>query len=534
MLKRLTLVLALVLVAGLTCAAYAEVQNVKVSGDIEVIGAMRNLELHQGAAGDLVGSVYNTTHVDDFLATITRVTISADLTDNVSTVVRLLNERYWGKESENSQDPSAAGVDSDTNTEIDLDLAYVTLKEFLYSPLTMTIGRQELHFGNDMIIGDPDTNNRVTPASAFGGAVFVPATNRANYDLSARKSFDAIRSTLNYDPVVIDMVYAKIREGATNSQDDVNLLGVNVGWDVSKKMKVEGYFWQKQIERKTNILVTGPLLDPYLQNKERKTNVLGARVSGEPVDALTYSLEGAIQFGRWNGNGYSDYFVDDAANLPLTDSVVGAGNATPTVELRAWALEAFLNYDFKKVKYTPSLGACYAYFSGDDMPLPWLTPDTAGINEKHYKGWDPFFENQKYGDIHNALFNQTNQHIVGLKGSIKPFQDITVKGEAYGYFLAKAPTDYNNGEFVPLGYTVQTVARPGQNLYTTKSAFLGQEYDLTFTYDYTEDVQFNLLTGMFLPGNVFSSSGEPIAVLPDGGKSNNAAGEVIGSMKVTF
>jgi hypothetical protein len=140
------------------------------------------------------------------------------------------------------------------------------------------------------------------------------------------------------------------------------------------------------------------------------------------------------------------------------------------------------------------------------------------------------FENQKFGDIHNALFNQTNQHIVGLKGSIKPFQDITVKGEAYGYWLAKAPQDGTDHVGV-LAYTVNTVARPSQNLLLTKSAFLGQEYDITFTYDYTEDVQFNLLSAVFCPGNVFASSEATVAAV---NRSNNVANEVIGSMKVTF
>lgn len=519
MLKRLTLVLALVLVAGITCAAYAEVQNVKVSGDIEVIAAMRNLELTQ-ASGFNAATLQDTTHPDNFLATITRVMISADLTDNVSTVVRLLNERYWGKETENTN------ANFDTNTEIDLDLAYVTLKEFLYSPLTMTVGRQELHFGNDMIIGDPDTNNRVTNASPFGTG------NRLNADLTARKSFDAIRATLNYDPVVVDIVGAKIREGATNSQDDVDLYGVNAAWDVSKKLKVEGYFWQKNLGRKTNTALTAA--GDVNENKRRYTDVFGYRVSGEPVDGLTYSLEQAFQFGKYNQNDFQGNVLDNATvAVPLiaTDAATrpGQGGMGNLVNIKAWALEAFLNYDFKKVKYTPALGACYAYFSGD-------AADFDANDAQRRRGWDPMFENQTYGHIANALFNQTNQHIAGLNASLKPFQDVTIKGEYFGYWLAKAPMDGNNGGLLPaFNYTVQTVARPGQNIGVTKRAFLGQELDITTTYDYTEDVQFSLLGGVFFPGNVFASS--DIFTVPAAsasGKSNSAATEVIGSMKVTF
>jgi hypothetical protein len=516
MLKRLTLVLALVLVAGITCAAYAEVQNVKVSGDIEIIAATRNLELTQ-ASGFNATTGQTTTHPDDFLATITRVMISADLTDNVSTVVRLLNERYWGKESENLNGTG------DTNTEINLDLAYVTLKEFLYSPLTMTIGRQELHFGNDMIIGDPDTNNRVTTSSPFGAGA------RRNMDLTARKSFDAIRSTLNYDPVVIDVVFAKIREGAaTNSQDDIDLYGANAAWDVSKKMKVEGYVWQKNLGRKTNnSLVAAPLQPAAFENKRRYTNVIGSRVSGEPVDGFTYSLESAFQFGKYNQNDLSNNAMDRgvlATDLATRPGVIGADNL---VDIRAFALEAFLNYDFKKAKYTPSVGACYAYFSGD-------ASDFDGNDAQRRTGWDPMFENQTYGHVANALFNQTNQHVAGLNASMKPFQDVTIKGEYFGYWLAKTATNGFN-PVLASRYSVQTVARPGQNIGVTNDGFLGQEIDLTTTYDYTEDVQFSLMGGVFIPGNVFATGGWlNFAPATSPGKSDSAATEVIGSMKVTF
>ncbi|MBM3244055.1 MAG: hypothetical protein FJZ12_04405, partial [Candidatus Omnitrophica bacterium] len=52
--KRLIVVLALALVAGLVFSpAYAEVQNVKVSGDIIASGVMRNhFNLANGPAGD--------------------------------------------------------------------------------------------------------------------------------------------------------------------------------------------------------------------------------------------------------------------------------------------------------------------------------------------------------------------------------------------------------------------------------------------------------------------------------------------------
>jgi hypothetical protein len=58
---------------------------------------------------------------------------------------------------------------------------------------------------------------------------------------------------------------------------------------------------------------------------------------------------------------------------------------------------------------------------------------------------------------------------------------------------------------------------------------LGQEIDAKLTYDYTEDVQFGLLAGVFLPGAAFVDREDRTTST---GKS--PASEVIGSMKVTF
>ena len=141
--KRLILVLALAFLVGATfSAAYAEVQNVKVSGDINILGVLRN-NFDLSNPGNPPSSATQTKENDKagFFATQTRVRIDADLTDNVMATVRLINERNWTSETNSS-------------TDIDLDLAYVTLKEFLYSPLTLTLGRQELRFGNQFIIGN--------------------------------------------------------------------------------------------------------------------------------------------------------------------------------------------------------------------------------------------------------------------------------------------------------------------------------------------------------------------------------------------
>jgi hypothetical protein len=487
--KRLIIILALAFVIGIAFAAYAEVQNVKVSGDLTFLGISRNTSLGstvtQSAAGVVggtgPGSQDNQRRTNEF-ATITRVRIDADLTDNVMTTVRLLNERYWGTES---QLTDTTGV----NTDIDLDLAYATLKEFLYSPLTLTVGRQELHFGNDMIIGDPDTNavaNAASPFSFQNGNVLNPR----DADLSARKSFDAIRATLNYDPLVVDVIYAKIDNSGTQkiSNDDTNLYGINANYKVSKKLTAEAYWFTRDRGPKQS----NPTAK--LEKKRDICNTIGARVVVTPVEDLTAQLEAAHQFGT-------------LVNI--------ASAAAPQVRRDAWALEASLTYNWKKVKYTPTTTLLYSYFSGDNE---------RNINDplgSSGHAWDPMFENQKSGDIANALFPQSNVALVGGIIAAKPMTDITLKGEYYAYWWNKAFPQGIGGTGATAQQT-QAQSLRGDIYTVTQRRFVGQEIDLTATYDYTEDVQFGLMTGWFVPGSTFD-------------KRNSAtASEIIGSMKVTF
>lgn len=476
--KRLIMILTLAFVVGISFAAYAEVQNVKVSGDLALSGIMRgdwtlinNNNPEPSVTGDFSGDKQTY-----FLRQV-RVRVDADLTDNVAAAVRLLNEGVWGNTKINQMDAN--------DDQVDLDLAYVNLKEFLYSPLTVTLGRQELMFGTGMIVGDPDTNGAAT--SWEGTAAAVMNSGTAFYtpapDLTLRKAFDAVKAVINYDPLVITGIYAKVIENNPSQDDDTDLFGINAAYTLSPRTLAELYWFTKNTGRKA--------LDSTTHDKVNRVDTIGMRMSTQPKDTgLTAMLEVAGQLGVYN-------------------PVANVNDGSKSVQKRrAWASEAVLNYKFGN-KYSPELTAIYSYFSGEHR-----TSASRAADDDRYNGWDPMYENQTTGHIVNALMAQSNSHILGFSGKMSPMEDVILGLDYNNYWLARkydtADSAILNGLSGGYSYTM------------SGKRYLGQELDLSAVYNYTEDVQFGLLTGVFLPGKAF------------GADNSDSATELIGSMKVTF
>jgi len=446
--RRLIIVLALLFVAGMTCAAYAEVQNVKVSGDLLFMAVDRNqFDLERGAKGDKINDN------ESFLSSQIRLRVDADLTDNVSTTIRLISERSWDSETNASSD-------------VDVDLAYVTLKEFLYSPLSITVGRQELRYGNGLIIGASGTYS----SGVLNG---IPS------DLSIRKSFDAAKATLNYDPLTVDFIYAKIDRGMSGDDyikrsRDVDLYGVYASYDFGRKgLKADLYFFDKRDKSHIDTSSTGP-------RKGDDIETLGALVSATPIENLKTSLEIANQFGNISYDNSGKH------------------------KQRAWAGQFMADYTFPKVKYTPAIGMSYTYLSGDGK--------SDGNKDKE---WNVMYYDQALNGITYALLPFTNMQVWNVKGSMKPMDDITVLANVGFYGLNKYRSSMSSAKFDGNGDYQSYTMNP-------EKKHLGTAVDLTGIYDYTEDVQLGLTFGYFKPGDAFT------------GCNNDPATQFIGSMKVTF
>ena len=438
--RLLTAICVAAIAVAFCVPAFAETQNVKISGDINVWTLARhnfNLDKSVDAPGTANGG--DTTAV--FMQQV-GLNVEADLTDNVSTYVRIINERDW---------------DATNGLTVDLDEAYVTLKEMLYAPLTVRIGRQNLWFGKGFIIG----NN---------SSAWDPIGHLTANEISTSTAFDAIRGTLDYDPWTLDMVYAKIDENAAAATDDVELSGVNLGYLFDKYEAEAEAYWFYEHDR-------GPEGDAAKNAAAGKRgsstiHTIGLRGSFVPYEDVNVWLEGALQAGEY------------VSNLEAVD-----------MDREAFALDVGGDYTFADVRWTPLLGLEYIFYSGAE-------PER---NQEDWEGWDMMYRGKfdsQIREYQNLLYNTafdnansrtrnnggTNQHQFIIRSGIDPMEDIRFDANLNFFWLQQDLDD-----------TVNTALPAG----ATGEEFLGTELDGVITYDYTEDVKFQLAGAIFWAGEVY-------------------------------
>lgn len=464
----------LVLLAGLFLLGaignvHAAIETIKVSGDINLQAVSRG-SLNLGGGYRFDGTTWQALlgngNDDNYLMSQLRLRFDADLTENVFATVGLIYEGDWGKESELDTATDAQSRYSGKDSAIRLDLANITLKDFVHDGITATFGRQPLFFGNGMIMGDPDTNqiDDRTDKSTYQNKGFTGAP-----DLSLRKGFDAARVTVDMAPFKYDVFYSLLAEGNYNANDDLTVYGIYGSYDVgSKNTVVEPY-----------VIFKDGTVNDYrgysagLISREQRIINYGMRVGTDPIENMSLSVEAAYQTGET-----SDLKSTILANSNAYWTAGGNKNA-----MHAWSTQAIAKYKLK-TKYDPTIKAIYAYYSEE---------------------WDPMFETQTPSEIANLIFPQTNNHTAALYLSMMPREDITLTlGYAHYWFAQEIANFYSRGTGV---------------LYDMDSERhnLGGEINASLVYDYTEDVQFTVASGLFMPGSAFAGFNDERAYTARGG-----------------
>jgi hypothetical protein len=478
--KLLKTICVLGLTLCLATSVYAGTQSVKLSGDLAVRGLFRD-KYNLGGATELDARTGTDREDQQWIMSTVETQIDADLTDNVSAVVRLVNQRDWNVYAQ-SITPGVTSLVSngrggytaiDDEFDILVDLAYLELKEFLYSPLTLKIGRQDLWFGKGFIVGANQQN---------------PGTVISATEYTAVNSFDSIRGTLDYDPWTVDMVYANIYTNSIQSDDSVDLVGTNIGYIFdSYNAESEGYYWYKRDRQ----------IQTVHHSNSSDVHCLGLRGSGDPIANWTVAAEAAYQYGN----------------------AISGDRQVEERDRSAWGLDASVECRelVDQFAWKPVVSAEYIYYSGDIHAADMNDNGNAGVSGTA-TGWDPMYRGKFdsayrefigryyttqqfptrarfYQSVADASF--TNQHQALANVSVMPTDSLTANGRLVFFWLDEEISNNNS------------------------DTFIGTELDLQLTWDYTEDVTFGLLSAWFMPGNLYEDD-------------NNTATDLVGSVKLSF
>lgn len=438
--KGILILLALSLLAGATVPAMAAVDNIKVGGDLSIFAGYRK-----------AFSFIDDTKANDFFQTSARVWFAADLSNNVSVMLRLVNERSWGAKAITIPGPDF-GVTVDSR-KVDVDLAYVKMADFLAKGLTLTVGRQPIMIGEGFVVGSRynvanyafDDIALVSPVP-LPVSVVAPSLLNAP-DLGVNTAFDAIKVTYKADamPVSAMAFVSKIKESLVAStlipltrDEDMNLYGVSVCIN-PETWSLEPYF----VDRVNY---------PVYNNDNLMT--WGIRGTWAPIKGLSFKGEYAKQSGENHVAGTS-------------------------VDYQGWAGYLGAGYEFSAAM-KPMISASYITYSGDD-----------GSDATKTDAWQAIFPSNiadRFGLIgYPALwqFNGlgTGANIWKFGFGIQPTEKL---GVALNWFNMSLNDDTLLGEEA-----------------------LGNEVDLCLKYAYTDDVTIGLDAGYFMTGDAIET------VIPD-------------------
>ncbi len=489
--KHLRILGVFALALAFSASAFAETQTVKVSGSVDAKWIYKeDFDLRDGndtsivpLAGTVPGTGATSSATDsndaaDWFMSTVQVEIAADLTDNVSVVINLFNQRDWNSNVYDGGTTGASATNTGAEFDLGVDLAYVTLKEAFYAPLTLTLGRQDIEFGRGLIFGNWQIQD---PQAAIAADEF-----------SAVTAFDAARATLDFEPWTLDFVYANIAQGDHNDEDDRSFWFANVNYAFSEyNAEWEGYLGA-DYDKATNDATAGLLVQP----NTNETYVVGTRAQFDPVSNMTIGGEVAYQMG---------------------DSYAGTVRNVEARDIEAWMFDIFAEYRWSDHAYKPYVGLEYFFTSGDET--------SSGTT---FEGWNGLFRSPTYGVIHDYLetyyetaltgdgASSTNFQTFFVSAGFAPMEDLKIGGKYYWF--------WSDEDIINTTAGTQNVGNE-----------LGSELDLDITYDYTEDVTFTLGLAWFFPGDVYSSANTATAVGAVGhGEVDSTATQVVTGVNVTF
>ncbi len=294
-------------VLAFTTLAHADLNSAELGGGIRVRGQY----LDPVAFDDR-------RHADDFIEQRTRLNLNAVLTEGVNAFLEFQSYDIYGDDFVGLR-PVRLTVPEDDSGDVELYQGWLEAEKLFDYPLTVRVGRQELAYGREWLLGNRDAN------SLFSGL-----------------SFDTVKLRYTRGDIQIDAWASKLVERRAQETDaDTDFYGLYGTYGTLEELSLDTYW----------LFVRNAEDDTEPRADTDRLHTVGGRLFGI-YRAFDYSLEGAYQFG-------------DAAWFRRR------------ADYDAWAIDSVLGYTFDDTEWEPRLGVGMAFFSGDD---DWYDDDARAFN----------------------------------------------------------------------------------------------------------------------------------------------------------
>ncbi len=339
---------------------------------------------------------------------------------------------------------------------LDLHQGFVTLGDPKAFPLTAKIGRQELSYGDERLIGAFDWNNlgRAFDAAklrwqekdywidAFAGRVIIPDNEHFNVPN-------------DYD--LFSGIYSSTRVLIPKQETQLYFLARNVGHESPNALG---------------------------------SNLPGFMTGASPRDIYTLGLRIKSLPGEWGGWDYDAELVGQLGNFYTSAT-------HRRLDHQAFAGHVAGGYTWLKQPGSPRLGLEYNYATGD-------SDSTDG---RHETFENLFPTNHKfYGYMDFASWQ--NLHNARLSASVKPWKKLTITGDYHAFWLADTHDSF---------YQANGAGRAsgGYGLHPDAGSFAGTELDVIATYTVASYLAFQGGYGHFFFGDYVRDTLNPVGGASD-------------------
>jgi len=354
---------------------------------------------------------------------------------------------------------STTGDDRNPNFEsdgiVDLHQAFFTLGNHKEFPVSLKLGRQELSYGDERLVG------------AFGwhniGRVFDAARVRWQNAWFAAEAFTG------------KIVLAD--DNNFNTWNDYNLFsGLHVSTKKIPKTLIELYFFARNDGVGSTTAERGSFPPfQFAAPPARDIYTLGGRVKSgtNEFGGFDFTIEGAYQFGNWKPSLAGDADRQDH---------------------RAFAFMANAGYTFEEVFGKPRVALEYAYATGDGDPTDndHDTFDNLYPTNHKFYGYMDFLSWQNLHDVRGIF-------------QMKPHPRVSFAVEGHLFWLADtADSLYNVGGVPRAGGGVG--ASTGFNRNPSYDSFVGGEIDVVAGYAVNKFTALEAGYGHFFAGDYIDQS----------------------------